>query len=419
MTKKLLVVAMVASGIVGFSGLAKADSSSVTIYGYLNPDFGFAKTTGATAIGSTVSSLSPAASGVNLPSRSEVNANVTLLGFSGSEDLGGGLKATFQLEDGILVDTGGRYQRNSKVGIAGGFGEVWLGFWNTPMKEITYGTILMDPLGAENVSSGESIMGSPGFNKGNSAWGSNGGTWGSSNGPVNANFDLYGANGVNYRTANLGGFVGQFQYSANEGKGRASPAGGGNTIDPSMLSGAILYNVDPVAVSFAYEEHKDQFGIFAINGAPNGATSAKDKAYRINGGFKFGTGTIISAAYERLDYKSSGSISNVTNYKRNAWQIGGSQTFGPHTLHARFNKADPGSCDRVGGGCSTTNLGAKMYALGYDYSLSKRTSLFAYYAKIDNESSAQYSFSFGSTIAGGAAVGANSEAAGVGIRTGF
>jgi predicted porin len=42
------------------------------------------------------------------------------------------------------------------------------------------------------------------------------------------------------------------------------------------------------------------------------------------------------------------------------------------------------------GGSKQNDTGAKMYALGYDYPLSKRTSLGVSYAVINNDSSASY-----------------------------
>lgn len=64
------------------------------------------------------------------------------LGFRGTEDLGGGLKAVFNLEMGLSVDTGAVlslpdeptsfFARRSVVGLQGGFGELYLGRDYTP-----------------------------------------------------------------------------------------------------------------------------------------------------------------------------------------------------------------------------------------------------------------------------------------------
>jgi predicted porin len=59
--------------------------------------------------------------------------NTSRLGFRGAEDLGGGLKAVFQLESGIQIDTGMQddssalFNRQANVGIEGAFGRVVVG----------------------------------------------------------------------------------------------------------------------------------------------------------------------------------------------------------------------------------------------------------------------------------------------------
>ena len=69
--------------------------------------------------------------------------NGSRLGFKGSEDLGGGLKANFLLEHGFAVDTGKQakegssFNRQSWVGLSGGFGEIRLGNNYTAYDDIS------------------------------------------------------------------------------------------------------------------------------------------------------------------------------------------------------------------------------------------------------------------------------------------
>jgi len=64
------------------------------------------------------------------------------IGFKGTEDLGGGLKAQFQLENGFGSDTGALgtpgvlFSRQSWVGLAGNFGTVRVGRQNTPLFDL-------------------------------------------------------------------------------------------------------------------------------------------------------------------------------------------------------------------------------------------------------------------------------------------
>jgi predicted porin len=64
------------------------------------------------------------------------------LGFKGTEDLGGGLKAHFTLEQGVSLDTGAAaaagvaFSRQANVGLSGGFGSVKLGRSFTALDDI-------------------------------------------------------------------------------------------------------------------------------------------------------------------------------------------------------------------------------------------------------------------------------------------
>jgi hypothetical protein len=74
--------------------------------------------------------------------------NTSRWGLRGTEDLGGGLKAVFNLEGGILMDTGAAdgalFKRQAYVGLEGSFGRVVIGRSFTS----TYDTVIkFDPMG--------------------------------------------------------------------------------------------------------------------------------------------------------------------------------------------------------------------------------------------------------------------------------
>ncbi len=87
--------------------------SSVTVYGRLNV---------------TVESSKYGEDGDRV---GEVNNNSSRIGFKGTEDLGGGLKAGFQIEHGFDPSTGSAsstfWGRQAEVNLSGGFGTVRLG----------------------------------------------------------------------------------------------------------------------------------------------------------------------------------------------------------------------------------------------------------------------------------------------------
>jgi predicted porin len=104
----------------------------VTIYGRLDVGMNNQKTT----LTETVGSLSASAfyKGNNLVN--EDGLSTGLLGFKGTEDLGGGLKANFVHEMDLDMDVGAlgvAAGRDSTLGLSGGFGEVRLGRSYTPL----------------------------------------------------------------------------------------------------------------------------------------------------------------------------------------------------------------------------------------------------------------------------------------------
>src|SRR6185437_9884531 len=75
------------------------------------------------------------------------NLNTSRLGVKGTEDIGGGTFAKFNLETGIYADTGASSQANrfwnrqAWVGLAGGAGEVRLGRTISPIYDIAAGVL--------------------------------------------------------------------------------------------------------------------------------------------------------------------------------------------------------------------------------------------------------------------------------------
>jgi len=118
MKKRFLILAVAAT-----LPPAAFAQTNVTLYGIADAGVGWVDT-GASGDSSTM----VVESGYQAPSR---------FGLRGTEDLGNGLKAVFNLESGIKVDTGatdaaGFFQRRAVVGLAGSFGEVVLGRDYTP-----------------------------------------------------------------------------------------------------------------------------------------------------------------------------------------------------------------------------------------------------------------------------------------------
>lgn len=112
MKKSLLALAALAT-----ATSAVQAQSTVTVYGLVDAAVEY------------VSNANAAKS--NLLRLNSGGMNTSRLGFRGTEDLGGGLNAVFQLETGLTIDTGGfdgaAFGRQANVGLEGNFGRVIAG----------------------------------------------------------------------------------------------------------------------------------------------------------------------------------------------------------------------------------------------------------------------------------------------------
>ncbi len=190
--------------------------SSVQIYGILDSGLQWSDT-GAPGRGSNVE-------------LSTGNSTGSRLGFRGVEDMGGGLKAVFNLEMGIANDTGAiltlgepagaTFARRSVVGLQGHFGELLLGRDYTPAWQTIFRTDRFR-------------FGLPG-------------TISTSSGVVVTRAN----NGIYYNTPEVGGFRGRFAYTFG--------AESGNPINLGRLVGAHLeYRAGPLYLSMASQRRHD------------------------------------------------------------------------------------------------------------------------------------------------------------------
>src|SRR3954468_1495071 len=199
MKKTLIALAALAA-----AGAASAQSS-VTLFGIVDVNYAHYSVDGGTSAYGTAASSGH----VNVLTNSGYNS--ARLGFRGTEDLGGGLSASFWLEGALSPDDGNaaglQFRRRSTVSLAGGWGEVRLGrdyvpaFWNLTV---------FDPFGTNGVGTSMTLVGPAGGN----------GTAGNALVPFGQ-----GTSGVIVRAsnsfgyflpANLGGFYGQAQYYLGE-----------------------------------------------------------------------------------------------------------------------------------------------------------------------------------------------------------
>ncbi len=319
MKKHLLALAALAT----VSGVAAAQN--VTIYGAI--DSGITKTSKTTAAGNSAKTelhnggLSP-----------------SIIGFRGTEDLGGGLKATFNLESHLAADTGaggttwgGLFGRQANIGVTSSAGTVTLGKQFSPAVLAFAAT---DPRGLKETYSG--LI-----------------TWLYSQKPTvttgtaSTYGDIFMANAVSYST-NVAGVNLGLAHSFGE-------AAGDNSRNTSSAVGA-TYSTSGLTLSLAAQNTNGDNANHNVN---------KNKRQTAGVAYTYGPVT-VKANYLNVDvYNSSGVKGGElqtkgygVNYAVNA----------KNTLTVAYYDSE---------NKKVVNNTSKTWIVSDDYALSKRTTLYA------------------------------------------
>jgi predicted porin len=214
-------------------------------------------------------------------------------------------------------------------------------------------------------------------------------------------------NVVHYTTPNWSGFTAIVAYSSNPNTVDGDMVAGAGTLNDNRKGRAWNLNPDYIAqnwqVGYSYWNSKPDGGtaafpaaLFAtvagIGGTAASSGTTNQEAHRFYGNYTFGFGLKVGLAWDSSKLKVESDIvnpvGNGTVSKRTAWSIPFQYSFmGKHQITGHYTKAKSDSqLDNIG----INNTGANMWALGYSYDLSKRTSLGVTYARINNSSNGLY-----------------------------
>jgi predicted porin len=371
------------------------EQGELSIYGSLQPYVENFRTSGATPEG-----LSPETggatqvtvddySGDNIPNRFRLISGTSHIGFRGELKLSEHFSAFFQVENAAPVDgdpfilAASWASRNSAVGLKGTFGTLFLGTWDTPYK---YPLLFVGPLRGLN-SFNNVITATPGFNIPGTTTRN-----GRSSSAQDAAFNRRQGNSVQYWTPKVYGFSARFALSLNEGKTRREfdPS-----INPTIWSGLFSFEHGPLAVHYAYEQHRDYFGMDWVGGSPGGTflnPKSVDDGHEIVAWYTLPTDTTLAVVLERLTYRSDDEVVGAVNgYQREAVYSSLKQRLGNHAVWGSYGVANSGRCTTVGNlPCSTNGLSATQWSVGYTYSPAKTVDLYGAYYEMINERSASY-----------------------------
>ncbi len=372
MQKKIIALAV--AGLM--SGAAFAQSN-VTVYGIV--DVGY---TSGSANGATKDKFSGLTSG---------NLSGSRIGFRGTEDLGGGLKANFTVELGTMDTTanattntatqstttnGIDTYRQAFVGLSGPFGAVvagrlqHAGFW-FGAKYDAHGASLFSPVGQLTQNLNTAISGRATL----------------------ARLD----NAVQYASPNFSGLVVSAAYAFGEQvKGAtAFTSAGAATVDYDKQQTAYVLNAEydngPMSVGLIYAKLND------IGGKLVTAADGTDQTeWGLGAKYNFGKVTPFFS-YQRAKNDPAGVTAETTS---KIWNIG-----------ARANVTAAGSVGFAYARMSQSGVGddkVSSWGLDYQHAMSKRTTLFTGYATMKNKNGGDFEFkgltgsAFGQAVAAGA-----------------
>jgi len=285
------------------------------------------------------------------------NQSSSRLGFRGSEDLGNGLKAIFNIEAGVALDTGAAdsslFGRRSIVGLQGGFGQLTVGREYSPIASVAAAT---------------DVFGQGFYGSNLSAFTTN-------------RLTRRLSNSVNFKSAPISGFAVLAAYSAGE---RTTDGPSGN-----LVGVALEYANGPFYAGAGYHRLER-------------LATEDDKELAVGAGVKLGDFD-IKANYLQADQAGANNEFEQIN-------LGAAYTMGVNKFFVNLQRNEIENGAR-----------GNAWAIAYTYSLSKRTNLYTSYGSMRNNARGTFGLNSSSTNVTpvATALGADPTAFTVGVRHAF
>jgi predicted porin len=374
------ILAAAVCGLLAASGAA-AQSSSVQLYGRANLGFDYYSATGARDQGATPGSQ------LNYEGRMRVFDNSSRVGLRGTEDLGNGLKAIFQIETGVNVDNG------SNTG-QGGQGNGSTGFWASRDSYVgldsNFGRLTF---GRQSIyySNGVNAQFASNYINTEVPW-TDGRAFGRVRVPATRT-----SNVVLYTTPSFSGLNASLYYSPNAQEAVQNNATADT--DGNIWGATVRGEWGPFYTQFDYVSNQG-------NSSLTGGVRSDVSAYKLGASWGYMPGARIgligSLAYDNqaLGLTPGDKVDQV------GWTVNWEHTFGNLQVMAQYGQlGDLKSCDSdaAPGNIACGDSSARAYMVGLRYFLSKRTWVYASYNGVSNKSNqfADYTNSGYTSVGGG------------------
>jgi predicted porin len=345
MKKSLLALAVLGA----YAGVASAQSS-VTLYGTIDLSAKYVKNDNATR------RYSLAQDGINS----------SQLALKGTEDLGGGLKAGFDLRSGINPDSGTAnskfWNRRATVSLWGNFGEVRLGRDYTPTF---WNNTIFDAFGTNGLGDSSHV------------------------GQLSAQSGTFvrADNSIGYfLPSGIGGVYGQVMAAAAEG---GSAFGGNSPTNQNpgrYIGGRVGWAGGPIDVAGSVAQQSV---------AAATPVNTKLKVYNIGGAYDLGVVKLMGY-FDRSTYSPTGA-----DFKENRYSFSAVVPIGQSEIHAGY------SYSKLNENVSAKTSKIDQFALGYVYNLSKRTAVYTTVSRVNNKDGKSLFTGGYATVGGGNAIGSD------------
>ena len=324
------IIALAVAAAVASPAVAMADT---TLYGKIHASYDF---WGGDVAENADYSLSSNSSRIGIKGKEAISENLSLIyQWENELDWGGDSEAGLKSSD----------TRNTFVGFAGGWGTMYVGAHDTPFKDVRgkydlFGDTIGD---ARSILRGRSVE-------------STGNNW-----------DQRYNNTVAYITPDLSGFQATLAYISDTGNDLDN--------DGDAISANASYEIGGFGIIAGYEQH---------NRGEVAGEEDSQSAYRVAAQYKFGSFKVMGLyqGVENVNYltesQANAQGAGVFGGDMDMWGAGAAYSFGKSTVKAHYFAASEVD--------SVADSGADLWAIGYDYKLSKQTKVYAAYAAMSNES---------------------------------
>lgn len=248
------------------------------------------------------------------------------IGFKGTEDLGNGLKALWQVESKIAVDSGEGTSfgtRQSFLGMEGSFGKVRLGYIDNSLNDLG----LIDLWEYNSDAQGLSLFTRTGVRL---------------------------ANSVRYDSPDFGGV--NFNVGHGVDETRSTHTVANQRVNQNVTYAGINYNANGIFASYAYQRNADQY-----DGDKTGQVHRVEAGYDANNLF-------VGLGYQQTKGNFGWLDTDEVKTREAALTVG--YTMGAFT--PKFSLAKGWNMKEIGGD-TIDNSDYKQYVVGVDYAFSKRT----------------------------------------------